>query len=552
MAKSSPFLSICIPTFNHADTLFRNLEQITSDEYFVSSGDVEVVVSDNCSTDHTEAVVRYFESRFPGLVRYFKTEANVADENFHRVLKAGRGKYLKLLNDSFSVRPGVLKPWTTILKQLDQTRPVVFLINEVPKEHEPSIIQCDGIDDFLSVASYRCTWIGGFGVWREDLDVMPDFARAAKTQLLQVDALLRMLEHKSQSVIIREFIFDCKVARRKSGYNIAEVFGANYLGLLKPYVQSGALSQDVYDQEKKKVLLEHILPFVATPDHDFEIDALEIHLRDYSSEEYFLPALQVLMRDLSARQGSMLGTAPMPLANATAETYEQQWRRRNAHNETEPGIPIGLDKVSIGRKTYGRINAWHWGHEDEALRIGHFCSIGGGVEFLLGGNHSMDGVSTFPFKVKYFGATREALSKGPIVVGDDVWIGNRAMIHSGVTVGQGAVVAAGAVVARDVPPYAVVAGNPARVVKYRFPQEVVDELLELDYSKLTDAAIRTYGDRLVAPLRTALEARELVGLLMGAGANHPSHCNEGLHVHSPKSDTHEFAAGEDSVAEVSR
>jgi len=137
-------------------------------------------------------------------------------------------------------------------------------------------------------------------------------------------------------------------------------------------------------------------------------------------------------------------------------------------------------------------------------------------------------------------------------VGDDVWIGNRATIHSGVTVGQGAVVAAGAVVARDVPPYAVVAGNPARVVKYRFPPEVVAELLLLDYSKLTDVAIRTYGDRLVAPLRTSLEARELVGLLMDAVANRPSHGNLRLYAPSPKDNTHKLVTVEDSVAEVTR
>lgn len=515
MIAHRPFLSLCIPTRNHADVLLHTLNQITSDCYFLESGDVEVVVSDNCSTDHTEAVVRSFESRFPGLVRYSKTEADVADENFDRVLRAGRGEFLKLLNDSFAVRPGLLEPFTSILKRLGDTRPVVFVVNEVPKEHEPSLIQCEGIDQFLAVASYKSTWIGGFGIWRGDLQAMPDLARASKTQLLQVDALLRMLGSKRRSCIIRDFLFETKVARRKGGYNIAKVFGTNYLGLLKPYVHEGLMSQETYNQQKRRMLLEHILPFLATPDHDFEIDHAQL-LRDYGNEDYFLPALQALMRDLSARLDSPKARVSPASPEQAPMSYEQQWRLRNSHNETEPGIPIGFEKISIGRKTYGRINAWHWGHPNEELRIGHFCSIGAAVEFLLGGNHAMDGISTFPFKVKYFGYKHEALSKGAIVVGDDVWIGNRAIIHSGVTIGQGAVVAAGAVVARDVPPYAVVAGNPARVVKHRFSPEVIRELLDLDYSRLADAAILQHGERLMEPITTADQARELVSLLMGA------------------------------------
>ena len=82
------------------------------------------------------------------------------------------------------------------------------------------------------------------------------------------------------------------------------------------------------------------------------------------------------------------------------------------------------------------------------------------------------------------GEMYEGQSKGDIVVADDVWIGNRAMIMSGVHIGQGAVIAAGAVVTKDVPPYAVVGGVPACVIKYRFSEKVIKELVKIDYSKL--------------------------------------------------------------------
>jgi virginiamycin A acetyltransferase len=120
----------------------------------------------------------------------------------------------------------------------------------------------------------------------------------------------------------------------------------------------------------------------------------------------------------------------------------------------------------------------------ERLTVGRFCAIASGVRFLMpGANHADLGPSTFPFGV--FGPPWEttmeivmsAPSRGDTVVGHDVWLGYSALVLPGVTIGHGAVVAAGSVVARDVPPYAVVAGNPARVVRSRFSEEDVERLL---------------------------------------------------------------------------
>ncbi|ASU84325.1 acetyltransferase [Nocardiopsis gilva YIM 90087] len=120
------------------------------------------------------------------------------------------------------------------------------------------------------------------------------------------------------------------------------------------------------------------------------------------------------------------------------------------------------------------------------LVIGRFCAIAAGSRFLLDADHMSSGPSAFPFSI-FPGAWQDASletflanhpSKGDTVVGNDVWIGRDAMITPGVTIGDGAIIAAGAVVSRDVPPYTVAGGSPARVVKRRYSEQDAARLVE--------------------------------------------------------------------------
>lgn len=167
-----------------------------------------------------------------------------------------------------------------------------------------------------------------------------------------------------------------------------------------------------------------------------------------------------------------------------------KWRKKNKHNYTKMHSKIDVNMVNVGNYTYGPLNILSDSNNSK-LKIGHCCSIGPETLFVLNSEHATDRMSSYPFQTMCLDATKnEALSKGNIIIDDDVWIGTRAIIMSGVHICQGAVIAAGAVVTKDVPPYTIVGGMPAKPIKQRFSEDIINFLLKVDFSKIDDTFIK--------------------------------------------------------------
>lgn len=177
-----------------------------------------------------------------------------------------------------------------------------------------------------------------------------------------------------------------------------------------------------------------------------------------------------------------------------------KWRKENQHNETQLKYsvytPLEDTIIKAGKGSYGVLDVYSYRSPCEGLLIGNFVSIGKNTKFILGGEHYSNTYSTYPFKKKNTRMLEEeSFSKGPIVIEDDVWIGQDCIILSGVKLAKGTIVGAGSVVAKSTEPYSIVVGNPAKLIRYRFNEEMVPLLIETDMSKLSQEFILENMDK---------------------------------------------------------
>ena len=155
--------------------------------------------------------------------------------------------------------------------------------------------------------------------------------------------------------------------------------------------------------------------------------------------------------------------------------------------------------MSNEKYTYG-INNFSFYYTDSGSKfsIGSFCSIAGNINIFLGGNHRTDWVTTYPFGhinqhiFNNFNGEGHPGTKGDVIIGNDVWIAQNVTITSGVTIGDGAIIANSSHVVKNVEPYSIVGGNPAKLIRYRFTTEQISKLLEIKWWDWDDEKINNF------------------------------------------------------------
>jgi len=196
--------------------------------------------------------------------------------------------------------------------------------------------------------------------------------------------------------------------------------------------------------------------------------------------------------------------------------FDKEWRMRNAHNDTIVGDrTFPMNNVSVGKATYGMLQIQSlFEQEGERLEIGNYVSIAPGVQFLLGVNHQINTFTTFPLYSRFVKRSPiDAVNKGPLVIEDEVWIGTDAILFSGVRVGKGAIISAGAVVTKDVPPYAIYGGTPAKLIKYRFSEDIINELMTIYLKDMPIDWIKENIDTLYKEIKSVEDVKRIKSLL---------------------------------------
>lgn len=253
-------LSICIPTYNRAEYLEDTIRSIVSQERFILTNDVEIVISDNCSNDNTSEIGNRLANEFPDKVLYYRNETNIIDENFELSLRRGRGIFLKLNNDTLLHEANSLeKIITTIDKNRKYQNILFFSNNEIISDSGIT----ENLDAFVRKVSYNINWIGAFGIWKDHLLEMNDFSRYANLLLTQTDVLIRLIGKGRNTFVNNEKMFSVAELKKKGGYDLITVFLENYTAILKDAVSVGSINQMTYDIELNKVCLNFLAPWIA-------------------------------------------------------------------------------------------------------------------------------------------------------------------------------------------------------------------------------------------------------------------------------------------------
>jgi abequosyltransferase len=280
-------LSICIPTYNRCSILDGTLKSLFSNPEF-DSHRIEVIVSDNSSTDRTQEIV----AKYP-LVRYYRNSENLKDRNFSKVLSYATGNYIRLFNDTLSFQVGALRKMLDSIEENIHEQFNIFFYNNMFLNYDCSVI-INHETAFLNNVSFFSSWIANFGCWRQDFNDILNKDKYWEFQFAQVDWCLRLVKNRKKSIIyFNEFVV-VFVPENKGGYHLINAFVNNYLFVIKQH----KISFITYETEKFRLCFNFLFPrliALMSPDnlnHTFDTSgSIYMIFKKYWYEPYFYPML---------------------------------------------------------------------------------------------------------------------------------------------------------------------------------------------------------------------------------------------------------------------
>jgi glycosyltransferase involved in cell wall biosynthesis len=250
--NNKPLLSICIPTYNRAEILDKSILSIVSQNEF-NSEDVELVISDNASTDSTGEIVNKYLKNYNNIL-YFRNSENIYDKNFPTVIGLANGIFRKLCNDDMIFKDGTIDYLLTIIKNNINDKPVVFFLNCSLKNIRKDIYYTNDFNSFVRTVSFYSTWIGGFSIWEDDFEKIENKFEGCELNLWQTKVLFEVLEYKQNGLVNNEDLFFRKnITKRYIEFSPFNVFYVNYLDLYKKYLNI-LLQNNTYKYLKKHLL----------------------------------------------------------------------------------------------------------------------------------------------------------------------------------------------------------------------------------------------------------------------------------------------------------
>ncbi len=376
---TKPLLSICIPTRNRAAFLYRTLRSISDNPVFANGNDVEIVISDNASTDATPEIAKLFTDKYVGKIVYSRNDVNIADKNFEKSLRLAHGAFRKLVNDTLCFDDDGVQTLLTVVRENAGKRPVLFFANE----NKTTDCFCYSLNEFVKQTSFWTTWIGAFGIWDDDLERITDFSAHADRQLTQTEIVLQMVADKKEAAVISRHFGQIQRIWNKPGYVVEKVFGQNYIDILSGYVDCGILSKSVFRAEKKRVLQKHVLDFYFSKNLKYERTGLFKSLKKYYAfcPYFYTGVLTACIKGFFTGLENRIKIKQRGVEG----NFRKQWQKRNKLSSVIPVKVEYPNSVYVEDGANGELFVENCNPAENALIIGKNVKIGKDVRFVFNG-----------------------------------------------------------------------------------------------------------------------------------------------------------------------